>query len=30
MDMLLVHRERTFAVLPPTAFGTEAVPTTVT
>lgn len=30
MDLLKPSRERTFAVLPPTAFGTEAVPTTVT
>jgi sugar lactone lactonase YvrE len=30
MDLLTPQRERTFAVLPPTAFGTEAVPTTVT
>jgi hypothetical protein len=30
MDLLQPYRERTFAVLPPTAFGTEAVPTTVT
>ena len=30
MDMLHTQRERTFAVLPPTGFGTEAVPTTVT
>ncbi len=29
-DLLQPSRERTFAVLPPTAFGTEAVPTTVT
>jgi hypothetical protein len=29
MDLLTPQRERTFAVLPPTAFGTEAVPTTV-
>jgi hypothetical protein len=29
-DLLQPQRERTFAVLPPTAFGTEAVPTTVT
>jgi sugar lactone lactonase YvrE len=30
MDLLQPKRERTFAVLPPTAFGTEAVPTSVT
>ena len=30
MDLLTPQRERTFVVLPPTAFGTEAVPTTVT
>jgi hypothetical protein len=30
MDLLQPNRERTFAVLPPTGFGTEAVPTTVT
>jgi hypothetical protein len=30
MDLLTPNRERTFAVLPPTSFGTEAVPTTVT
>lgn len=30
MDLLQPSRDRTFAVLPPTAFGTEAVPTTVT
>ena len=30
MDLLTPQRERTFAVLPPTAFGTEAVPTSVT
>jgi hypothetical protein len=30
MDLLTPKRERTFAVLPPTGFGTEAVPTTVT
>lgn len=30
MDLLQPQRERTFAVLPPTGFGTEAVPTTVT
>jgi len=29
-DLLQPQRERTFAVLPPTGFGTEAVPTTVT
>jgi hypothetical protein len=29
LDMLLPSRDRTFAVLPPTAFGTEAVPTSV-
>jgi hypothetical protein len=29
-DLLLPARNRTFAVLPPTAFATEAVPTTVT
>ncbi len=30
MDLLQPWRERTFAVLPPTSVGTEAVPTTVT
>jgi sugar lactone lactonase YvrE len=30
MDLLQPSQERTFAVLPPTAFGTEPVPTTVT
>lgn len=29
MDLLQPDRDRTFVVLPPTAFGTEAVPTTV-
>jgi hypothetical protein len=29
MDLLQPTRDRTFAVLPPTAFGTEAVPTSV-
>ena len=29
MDLLQPNRDRTFAVLPPTAFGTEAVPTSV-
>lgn len=30
MDLVQPPRNRTFVVLPPTAFGTEAVPTTVT
>ena len=29
MDLVLPNADRSFAVLPPTAFGTEAVPTTV-
>ena len=29
MDLVLPNSDRSFAVLPPTAFGTEAVPTTV-